>query len=148
MEKSTQKFPLHFFSLLKQPFDDKSCVGYVAAMVTGTTVDDFRWFCGQMGDMMPPYTLRHFYAYLLAHGWGCGMSLEPQGVIETVPEAVTVRLPILGNPAFLQVRSKNKRLDHCVLWDGERILDPDPAVQVEKPLSDYNIALWLPVSRL
>jgi hypothetical protein len=141
---------------LVQPPTDIRCVAYVAAMATGTSVEEFEaWATDHPISTRhtPPYEDLHFYSYCLSRGYICGYRFA----------SITGRLPRLsidqisfhidaaidGHPAYVVTKqSVDSRWNHCVYWDGKQIIDPSPYAKFPRHPSEYDIVSWTPVYRL
>ena len=109
-------------------------------MLTGT---DPREFEQTMGPA--PYSDLHFYTYALKHGYLCGFGfVQPQIVADTV----VTQLKLTESPAYVVVATPNPGVTHAVLWNGRQIFDPDPLTDHGKPLTHYQILLWVPIYRV
>jgi hypothetical protein len=141
---------------LTQPETDIRCVAYVAAMATGTTVEEFEaWVRTHpiSSRHTPPYEDLHFYGYCLSRGFVCGYRLATtDGQLPNFPVdqiAFHVDVAIDGTPAYVVTKqSVDSRWNHCVYWDGKQIIDPSPYAKSPRHPSEYEIVSWTPVYRL
>lgn len=143
--------------------NNHTCVAAVAAMATGTTIDDVRAFLGKDGSSDDFATAglytEEIVPYLKHHGLETGRAVlfnlinKPTWYEGGVPGATLVALGDvaiggdrfwLQDPALVTVRSKRfeGRL-HQVLWTGEKVLDPSPSAQDEEPLEAYHVTEWI-----
>lgn len=140
---------------MEQSCGDIRCVAYVAAMATGTSVEEFEaWVAAHpvSSRLTPPYEDIHFYYYALSRGYICGYRLAtidghlPRFPVEEI--AFHVDVAIYGHPAYVVVKqSVDTGWNHCVYWDGKQIYDPANPKNPRHP-SEYSIVSWTPVYRL
>lgn len=133
-----------------------SCLACCAAMITHTTVHDVIEFVGYDGSEviedeahLPTEGRKAFEwydiaRYLMAHqiGLGCGLGWEqPQ---KLAPGKIEYTVDLSRQAALLLVESADSPdLTHAVLWDGERIYDPNPATNY-KTLDRYRVhSVWI-----
>jgi hypothetical protein len=120
-------------------------------MASGSTVDDFRQFCRRFrdGDDSEPFTMLQLYAFMLDRGFLCGMAFKPlERIGEFTPDEVRMSLKIEGQPALLKVASEEPQWEHAVYWDGYKVWDPRIDKRDGKPLCEYEISLWVPISTI
>jgi len=129
--------------------DDRvSCVACVAAMATGTTVEEFRKF---IGDKDPPYSDSDCYKFMLTHGYAVGIGFENEDHATIWPfDKLVIEFEAKKFPAYLVVESMRfKGADHAIYWDGEKVHDPNPDLKENGlPLQFYRIKSWFPIVKL
>lgn len=129
---------------IKQAEGTGDCVACCAAMIAGTSVEEFKAWCGQE---VGPYDDPTLMAYLLKHGIhvGTGFRLNPEA---GAFDRIEYEWRFEGSPAYLGVKSRNyEHCEHGVFWNGVEVLDPDPKVLEALPLSDYAIVDVWPLHR-
>lgn len=150
--------------IIKQNSSDKTCLAACAAMIFDTSIEDFKAFIGKDA----PYTTADFWKYAASknHGFGIGFSgsnLLPKINISTAekeeycfaqgdltPESVlTFEFKLKDFPAIVVVKSESEpEMFHAVLWDGTRIIDPNPMVGLDREINDYTILQWFPIIKM
>lgn len=140
------------FTRLKQP-NNWTCWPTVLAMITGKSVDDVIAFAGHdggeedsSGPLVAGVRRRAFWdqeaiIYLAAHGWTMGAWFDGN------PATVGATTQAWGcwsqHCAVLVVKSHRfEGCTHVVLWDGEKVLDPNPEKPDACQLADYEIKQW------
>lgn len=140
------KLRLRKFGPLKQP-DSNTCFYACLAMIVGESVSYVKnWF----KSARPLYPedgvifLAHHGIYLTHYSgfddksedW---MTLKENSTIEYY-------IPIAERPALLTVRSERfpGKL-HVVLWDGQRVWDPNPQVLGPRRIDSYKIVQFWPL---
>jgi hypothetical protein len=97
----------------------------------------------------PPFTEHELYAYLMHCGFLAGTAFEfTERMPEMVPDKVMVPMAIMGQAAYLRVASPDPKWHHAVYWDGEQVWDPRADMRDGKPLSEYQILLWVPINSI
>jgi len=132
---------------IKQKPGSKNCVACVAAMVTNTSIEEFVEHCKIVHDnAYEPYSFYELVTYLASKNFTIPIGINNFQLNEdSIEEAAkSFRLNL---PAILVVKSMTlHNAYHCVYWDGERVLDPNPLIQKDGlQLKDYKIESWVPV---
>lgn len=128
--------------------DNVSCVACVAAMATGTSVEEFKKF---IGDKEPPYSDSDCYKFMLSRGCAVGIGMENEDGAAIWPfDTLRIEFEAKKFPAYLVVESiRFKGVDHAVYWDGVRVHDPNPELKESGlPLQCYRIKSWFPIVKL
>ena len=124
------------------------CVACVAAMATGTTLEEFKGEATRSENGM--YHTKEFMLYLLKRGFCAGVPFRFAKAIKFKDNPgnfdIYSKLNI-KSPALLGVWSKDQKGFHALYWDGEKIHDPDPAVS-DKGFEDYEILMWYTINNL
>lgn len=142
-------------NLIKQP-NHWTCAAACVCMLTNTTLDEFYAYCGHDGseDVTPTkkrafgkrcFSARELYGYLLCHDMVIGWGFIPSKEFD--PKTCTATVDFEKIPALLDVVSTSDIVTHCVLWDGENIVDPYFPNE-KKTVHDYTIEGWWPVTKL
>ena len=114
----------------------KDCLACVAAMATGTTIEDFKTYYRKHD--LPFDRDITFIRYLWDNGYMVG-TFAPEDDLWTIDRSFGVLL--LSGPAYLTVDSENEWVrkqgaDHAVYWDGRRLHDPQLP---KRRLRDYKV---------
>lgn len=135
---------------MKQKPGSRNCVAVVAAMITGTTVEEFENSPLTKLNKDGGYNDSSAYRYLLSKGYVMGATWENLGRWKlSIGNALTIEFSIAGCHAYVGVKSRNyKGYTHAIYWDGVSVHDPDPKVKDGLPLSDYDIIDWKPIYKL
>jgi len=132
--------------ILKQD-DNNSCVGFVSAMATRTSIRRFRKFVKKK----PPWSDNEAYRYLVHCGYALGIGFNNSG-FEVLNEydGISIQFKLRQYPAYVVVKSRNIKGDyHAVYWSGRRIYDPDPGIKrVGLSLEEYQIESWFPIIKM
>ena len=120
---------------IKQAPGSKDCVACVAAMATGTTVEQYKKYCEQEG--LDPTRDIAFIRYLSESGYGVG-GFAPEDNLFKMSDLRNANL--LKAPAYIIVESdqewvRKEGASHAVYWDGTKIHDPAS----DWPLSHYKV---------
>ena len=143
------------FKALKQP-NDWTCWPTVMAMVTGKTVDEVVAFLGHDGGEETPDGLmvsgkrrraiydQEAFIYLMSNGWTLGSWFDGN---PAQTGSVTKDWGCWSKQsAVLFVKSQRfEGCSHVVLWDGEKVLDPNPNHPEFMPLDGYEVTAWWPL---
>jgi hypothetical protein len=141
------------FENLKQLPGSKNCVAVTAAMITGTTPEEFQNFIGKEA----PYTDLDCYRYLLHKGYIVGLGLIVEDEIADEPytihsknQKMDLTFRVKEYPAYVVVRSfRNPEWTHAIYWDGKQFWDPNPDIDDnDQPMNDYEILRWFPVHKI
>lgn len=128
--------------------DEHSCVACVVAMITQTSVEEFRKFINYNN---PPYTDRDAARYLLWHGYAMGIGFDNGNKEVLEPEdTIQITFDLKDYEAYVVVTSMRFPGEyHAVYWDGERIHDPNPDIKgAGLPLNEYVVHSWFPVYKV
>lgn len=123
------------------------CVAAVAAMATGTTLEQVKAEIAECPE--GGYSDLDFIAYCARHGViAGGIAYAPDD--ELIADAVRdgyLKIYI-HQPAYAGCKSERLNgKDHALYWDGQKIWDPNPNSPDGRPLSDYRITFWWPLFR-
>lgn len=143
------------FKALKQP-NDWTCWPTVMAMVTGKTVEDVIAFLGHDGgeenDTGPLVSGKHrravwdqeAFIYLMSQGWTMGAWFDGNpALVGSITKGWGCWS---GLPAVLCVTSQRfEGCTHVILWDGEKVLDPNPNKPEYVSLDGYEVRQWWPL---
>lgn len=132
---------------IKQEPGSDYCVARVAAMATGTTLDQFRKIMGDKG----PYSDWHFSAYCMLHGFvvGVGAGWNPDNPLDPARYAMNISLDLELFPAYVVVQSETRPgAEHAVYWNTKWVLDPNPTVDRPRELDSYRVVSVFPIQRL
>ena len=121
---------------LKQVEGSKDCLACVAAMATGTTVEEFKAYYYKHN--LPFDQDITFIRYLWDNGYMVG-AFAPEDGTWTVNRSTGVVL--LSGPAYLSVDSEKELVRkqgacHAIYWDGRKLHDP---AKTTKRLSEYKV---------
>jgi len=150
--------------IIKQNSSDKTCLAACAAMIFDTSIEDFQAYIGKE----PPYTTADFWRYAASKNHGFGIGFAGSNLIpkintstdekeeycfaqgELKPDSVlTFEFKLNESPAIVVVKSESEPgMFHAVLWDGTRIIDPNPMVGSDKGIKDYTILQWFPIIKM
>ena len=128
---------------IKQGVDTKDCLACVAAMITSTTVKEFKDFCTKnnlcLWDDFSLYSYIRLYGYFPGVVFKAKQFYDDDGVL------------LFSGPAYLVVESDSEEIrdagaTHAVLWDGKKVRDPSPSI-TERALEDYRIHWVVPISQ-
>jgi len=126
--------------------DKVSCVAVVLAMIVGETEQYVRDWLG----FSPPYTDLDAALFLVHHGviLGTFIVFEDTKNHGMRPDRdYEVAFPIKDRPAYVLVKSERfPDLLHALFWDGEVVHDPNPESADGRPLSEYEIHHWYPLT--
>jgi hypothetical protein len=125
-------------------------------MLTGTTLGEFFDYCGHDGseDVQPTkkrpfgkrcFSTRELYGYLLAHDMMLGWGITPGKDFD--PKTQTLNVDLEPLPALLDVASTSPGVIHCVLWNGQRVIDPW-FPEKKRIVDDYIVLGWWPVTKM
>jgi hypothetical protein len=114
---------------IKQAPGLKDCMACVAAMATGTTVEDYKKYCHE--EDLSAYQDLTFIRYLWYRGFMAGFYFGGDGVHGEITVEQLGCVDISRGPALLCVESAHKWVvesgnSHAVYWDGKMIHDPNP----------------------
>ena len=151
----TAKLMDNIMNLIRQP-NNWTCAAACICMLTGTTLDEFYAYCGHDGsEAVSPspkhplgrrcFTSRELYGYLLRHDMTIGFGFKNPEAFD--PRKYTITVDLENNPALVDVESTMSGVVHCVLWDGDRIIDPYFPEDKKTP-DDYTIIGWWPITKL
>jgi len=126
---------------------DLTCVHSCLALITGNSVQYvIDWF-KESGD-------RALYSedtiiFLAHHGTylSCFVEAEERECLDIHKETtLNIQWPVEDRLALLSVKSERfEGMLHCVFWDGEKVLDPNPNVNRFRKLEEYNIMEFWPL---
>ena len=111
------------------------CAPAVAAMITGLPLAVVK---EQLPEGEHGVVFSVWAGFLLRHGYHVG-GFAP-GIFPVVSFA-------RQQPAWLVVKSRSGKAKHSVLWNGKRVLDPEPSSYGRK-LVEYDVLEWWPLWRL
>lgn len=135
----------HPMDLIKQSTDN-SCLACVLAMMVGESEQYvLDWF----ENDGPPFSDEDAYIFLAHHGvyltLCCKLS-EPTSFNDIKDDDLTVELKLHGRPYYFVVESQRfPGKTHSILWDGEKVLDPNPKTPDNLALSDYKVIAFYPM---
>lgn len=150
--------------IIKQNSTDRTCLAACAAMIFDTSIEDFQAYIGKE----PPYTTADFWKYAASKEYGFGIGFAASNLIpkvnistpekeeycfaqgELTPESVlTFEFQLKEFPAIVVVKSEgDPDKFHAVLWNGSRIIDPNPMVGLDREIKDYTIVQWFPIIKM
>ena len=125
-----------------------SCVACVAAMATGTNIDEFRKVVKRKRG---PYSDFDFYWYLLYKGYtvGVGFDNEKEPVDFHADATLELSYDIRSFPAYVVVPSETRPGKiHAVYWDGRWIRDPNPEKKDKEDVANYRVLRWFPINKM
>jgi hypothetical protein len=136
---------------LVQQHEPGLCLAACVAMLCKTTLAEVRanavlrkrdgiWF-------LPDHEAIRF----LASRYLCyGLRICPGTALNGAEERFCVNVYLEAAPAILSVRSKNygPEWNHAVVWCNERRMVLDPLHAEPRPLSDYEVVEWVPISHV
>jgi hypothetical protein len=128
---------------LKQEYGSKNCIAAVAVAAFDIQIKEFEFFCD---DKEGPYSIRQFIEFGLSKGYITGFYCfeNPKIHFGKIVEVYDIE----KSPALVIVKSSNYEGEqHAIYWDGEKVIDSDPAIQ-EKKLKEYKILGWFPILKL
>ena len=130
---------------MKQRRGSFDCVAVVAALVTNTTVKEFkkeRGKCPKRG-----YTDRDIYLYLANRNMSMGASFNTKDIKNVrINTVLKTTLTLKSARAYVVVKSETfKGFYHVIYWDKKQVWDPNPNVKDGRPRSDYKILYWKPI---
>lgn len=132
------------FKRIKQPEGSPLCAAAVAAMICGTSIEDFQKLWKHEG----PYSDTEVVIYCWRHGWqmgGVGFDI-PKSLKIVDDHVLSCRWSFQGSPAYVGVKSRNyPNTSHAVLWDGQFVLDPDPKTPEKTCIEDYDVEQVFPL---
>lgn len=141
---------------IKQIFGDKKCMGCVAAMATNTGLKEFEDFILRASTIYPhfsisaPWTNSEANAYLSQFGLKIGQTFylrSKKFILDISNETLQSIQTIRSHPALVTIESENyPGTLHVLYWDGYQIYDPNPNVLDGRPLTDYKIVEWEPIT--
>lgn len=132
---------------ITQPVD-WGCLPTVAAMIVGNeiTYDDVITEIGRDGKDTLGFEDIELSQYLLAHGFIVAQAIRPKGTDTEQRIRWINSLGIMNSPAVVTVKSMRfENSEHVVLWTGQEVLDPNPEIIENLPLSAYTIHTWAPL---
>lgn len=129
--------PDEFKTVKQQTSTD--CTVAVAAMATGLSLKEAK--AGMKITVLDGYAfykMREVACFLASHGILMGMHV---GVGEGhLPRTIEFSWRMADFPAILVVVSERfKEQDHCVLWDGKQIRDPNPVAPDKRDLEEFKV---------
>ena len=127
--------------LIKQLPHSDDCLACVAAMLCNTTPKDYKRFCKK--NHLNRYYDFALISYIRKYHWTPGIFFK---------RINSLSINMKGIVCYLSVVSDNKRTrdngdEHAVLWDGKRVLDPNPKVN-NRPLRKYKILSIVPLCKV
>ena len=132
---------------MKQMLDEKRCVSCVAAMATGTTIEEFENFIGSD----PPYSDADLCKYLLHKNYVLGGQGFTNLQEVTLDEDTLLRTEwqMRNIPCYLVVESETQtEAPHAIYWDGEKVWDPNPRTQDGRILRSYKILIVFRITKI
>lgn len=133
---------------IKQKKGSKYCIACVAAMATGTSIEDFKTVVKRKRG---PYTDFHLYWYLLHKGYTLGIGLNYEEESSDLHDNVDLCLEfnIRHFPAYVIVPSEiHPEKTHAVYWDGRWIRDPNPDKPDKCDVAHYRVLKWFPIAKM
>ncbi len=134
---------------IKQERGSKDCLACVAAMATGTTVEEYKQF--YKDNDLPFDDDMTFLRYIYSKGFLFGVFL---GVGDGVHSKLTFDIletetvDLSQSPAYVVVESSSEFVrkqgaSHAVYYDGRKI--HDPTLNVNKKNCDYKVICVIPI---
>lgn len=132
---------------VKMEKGSKDCIACVAAMATGTSLEEFKSEVerGENGY----FDTKDFLIYLMKRGYHAGQAFifSKAMQFDLAPHDCIINVQLnTKTPAMLRVLSRDKKGYHAIYWDGSQVYDPDPDILNPK-LSDYFLLAWHPISK-
>jgi len=130
--------------ILKQNSGTKDCVPAVAAMITDTSIAEFK---KEFPTADEGYSDYEFCKYLFDRGFICGFHVD----LSQFPEKVTaetkvkVEFRLKECSAYVVVKSDCGLNEHAILWYNGKVYDPNPMKKNEVSLSEYEILRFYPI---
>jgi len=130
---------------LKQEYGSEDCLAYCAAMAFDVDVEKFKVFARP--DVYGRYSVIDFIRFGLLKGFFVGYCFtDPE--FKDDDTKLLFEFDINISPAFVIVESDYEAGEfHSIIWDGEKVLDPNPAA-LNKKLSDYVLKAWYPILKI
>ncbi len=133
--------------LIKQSTDN-SCLACVLAMMVGESEQYvLDWF--ENGN--PPFSDEDAYIFLAHHGIYLSLycKMEEPTSFDNLEDDMAITISLHDRPYYFVVESQRfPGKTHSILWDGDKVLDPNPGVAKAKDdptLSDYKIIGFYPM---
>lgn len=125
-----------------QDVGSRDCLACVAAMVTQTTVEDFKAY--YLKHNLPFDSDITFIRYLWDNGYMVGLFIAQECDVKIDP---LLTFDLLKTPCFIAVKSRSEHqrelgVDHAVYWDGKKLYDP---AGDDIPLDEYIPVSFLPI---
>lgn len=121
--------------------DDFSCLGCVAAMITGETIADVAAFVGHDASRRP-FRMTDIAQYLACCGYLLGAYAERVRPGRMINFCWSWRIG-----AVVIVASASGAGTHAIYWTGREVLDPEPR-NAGRKLQDYVVKEWWPVIKV
>lgn len=128
--------------LIKQKPDSNDCLACVAAMLCDTTPEHYKDFCKRKHlDRFADASLLEF---VRRYHWMPGIFFQSYSNSSS--------FDIKGSVCYLGVisddpKTRKENCEHAVLWDGQKVLDPNPRVH-SRALKRYRITSILPLCKV
>lgn len=130
---------------MKQCPGSADCVAVVAAMATGTSIQEFRDFVGRSDG---PYSDMELAKYLMSKDLYLGIFFDNKETEHTLlkTNCLSIEFVPLGRKAYITTKSERyPDLTHALYWDGEQVWDPNHLTSDGRCLSTYNIQEVWPI---
>ncbi len=132
---------------IKQEKNSKDCLACVAAMATETSVIEYKRFCKK--NELYRYDDIALYSYLEEKGFAVGV-FSPES--DPFTKENLQHIDLLTAPCYLVVEStkeayRNKGATHAIYWDGKKLHDSNPEVQISR-WKDYKILMTMPIVKV
>lgn len=124
--------------------NNKSCLASALAMMVDESEQYvLDWF----ENDGPPFCDEDAYIFLAHHGIYLSLYCKPKEPISFDDvECLNVSLQLNGRPFYLVVESQGfPGKTHAILWDGYKVLDPNPEARNNPSLSNYKIVGFYPM---
>jgi hypothetical protein len=120
------------------------CVKCVAAMATGTTLQEARAEMGAYPDGSCDDF--DFMVYCVKRGvLPGGAPYEFDGKLPDYVDFTAMQ----KMPAYVFVKSERlPGKSHAIYWDGNQVFDPNPIAQDGRPITDYEVLGWWPLFKM
>lgn len=124
---------------------NKSCLASVLAMMVG---ESERYVLDWFENDVPPFSDEDAYIFLAHHGIYLSLYCKLQKPIslDDMDGNISLTMQLNDRPFYLVVESQRfPGKTHAMLWDGHRVLDPNPDAQDDPLLSNYKIIGFYPM---
>lgn len=135
--------------LVRQSCGDGLCMACCVAMITGEAIETvLREALLEEGYGGWFLSTAEAARYLLARGMLLGACFDISTPPKQDADFLVVKLP-LTIPAILSVDVANPSgAPHAVVWDAETRMVFDPALENPRPLCEFNIIRWTPITTI
>ena len=130
--------------LIKQSTDN-SCLPCVLAMMVG---ESEQYVLGWFENQDPPLSDEDAYIFLAHHGIYLSLycKMEEPTSFDDLKEDMSITLNLSRRPYYFVVESQRfPGKTHSILWDGYKVLDPNPKAKDDPALSEYKVIGFYPM---